>query len=222
MTSKVTARLACLAVLAMATAARAAKCTCEPPSEAAKAVGWWDESPPRSVPAREGDSDALTRELAMSETDLKAMLRENAVKNAVLLMFANLGAMQLLENYLCSLSEQGINRYLIYAMDVESHVAFQSRGWRSYFNPRLTETLNITKTTAAKQLKNHRPEFLTLMTAKLQIVQDVLRLGYDVLLTDVDIVFHKNVIPEVLEKCKHKDMCFMHDGQGRGRVAGKC
>jgi hypothetical protein len=99
-------------------------------------------------------------------------------------------------------------------MDVESHMEFQSRGWQSYFNPRLTETLNITKTTVAKQLKNHRPEFLTLMTAKLQIVQDVLLLGYDVLLTDVDIVFHKNVIPEVLEKCK--DMCFMHDGQGRG------
>lgn len=51
------------------------------------------------------------------------------------------------------------------------------------------------------------------MTAKLQIVQDVLRLGYDVLLTDVDIVFHKNVIPEVLEKCK--DMCFMHDGPSK-------
>jgi len=46
-----------------------------------------------------------------------------------------------------------------------------------------------------KQLKNHRPEFLNLMTAKLQIVQDVLRLGFDVLLTDVDIVFHNNVIP---------------------------
>jgi len=50
------------------------------------------------------------------EKDLKAMLGKNSVKNSILLMFANLGAMQLLENYLCSLSEQGINKYLIYAM----------------------------------------------------------------------------------------------------------
>ena len=44
------------------------------------------------------------------------LLEKNAVKNTILLMFANLGAMQLLENFLCSLTEVGINRYLIYAM----------------------------------------------------------------------------------------------------------
>lgn len=129
--------------------AHAAKCTCAPPSDAAKAVGWWSDTPPVvrvEVPKRtpdgggggggglgsdeasvdnavdRADTEALTRQLTMDENDLKGMLRENAVQNAILLMFANLGALQLLENYLCSLSEQGINKYLIYAMDVESHM----------------------------------------------------------------------------------------------------
>jgi hypothetical protein len=53
----------------------------------------------------DSDADALTRELTMAESDLKALLGKNAVKNVILLMFANLGALQLLENYMCSLSE---------------------------------------------------------------------------------------------------------------------
>jgi hypothetical protein len=66
------------------------------------------------------------------------------------------------ENYLCSLTEVGINRYLIYAMDVESHQEFQSRGWQSYFNPKLTETLNITKTT--KDATTGRPDDVRSLT----------------------------------------------------------
>ena len=123
MTSNV--RILAVVLLAMMhPVVRAAKCSCVPPSEAAKALGWWDDAAPRIVPKRDGDADVLTRELSMDEDDLRAILAKNAVQNSILLMFANLGALQLLENYLCSLSEQGINKYLIYAMDVESHMVW--------------------------------------------------------------------------------------------------
>jgi hypothetical protein len=51
-------------------------------------------------PSQEGDSDELTRQLAMSEPDLVQLLEKNAVKKTILLMFANLGAMQLLAGML--------------------------------------------------------------------------------------------------------------------------
>ena len=78
----------------MTTPAHAAKCACTPPTEEAKAVGWWNDAPPDAVPkphatsAAPGDgdgsgsggvdSDALTRKLAMNEEDLKALLDKNA------------------------------------------------------------------------------------------------------------------------------------------------
>jgi hypothetical protein len=54
MTSKAAALLAFLVVAALVVApAHAAKCTCEPPTEEAKAVGWWDDAPPNVVPKRD-------------------------------------------------------------------------------------------------------------------------------------------------------------------------
>lgn len=191
-------RAACAALL-VAAASSSGKCSCEPPGGVEAAAARSEYWAPKAL-GGQGES-------------LAELAEALAIDGTLVLMMANAGALPMLENHACSLARNGVSKYLVFATAPAARDLFVERGFHAYYDAAPLAGLNLT----AESARNHKPDFLALMLAKLAILGDVLRLGYDVLLTDVDIVWFENLLPRLHAECRVDgvDMCLMHDGPSK-------
>ena len=150
-----------------------------------------------------------------SPEEALSFLRSRAVtgstgRKAVVLVMANWGNRNLVDNLLCSSHDASIAKYPLFASDPESFRLFRQHGSSgAFYNPSVfqadlpPQALEIS--TGAKDLG----AWSALLRARVNAVRYALDAGLDVLFTDADVVFHRNVIPELQKVTEAKDALFM-------------
>ena len=156
-----------------------------------------------------------THTAAPSPEEALSFLQSRAVtgntgRKAVVLVMANWGNRNLVDNLLCSLHAASIDKYLLFASDPQSFRLFRQHGYSgAFYDPSVFQV----------DLPSHALEISTgakavgawsaLLRARVNTVRYVLDAGLDVLFTDADVVFHRNVVPELQEATEAKDALFM-------------
>lgn len=124
------------------------------------------------------------------ELALEAASSSNKV---VLVMMTNAGELDLVDNFLCSLRMSGVNKYLIFATDAAALAMMKERrynAWdgRSIVGKGLDSSDSNFRSSAWKQL----------VRAKLKVAEQVLRAGYHIFFSDVDVVALENFLPSLV------------------------
>ena len=115
-----------------------------------------------------------------------------AKDKTIILIPANLGYIQFALNLVCSLRRLKIRHYALLAMDNEVLREFQKRRLPVYVDPDLPFV-------TSKSAQWAEANFHKLVCTKLVPVINLLKLGYNVLFTDADIVWRRDPFPFVKE-----------------------
>jgi len=146
--------------------------------------------------------------------DLGKLLAGGARNNVVLVMMANRGYNDLLNNWIRSCDVNGIDVRswaVLFAADEESAANADRMGFRTYLDP---DSYGKQPREAVKVFGD--ADFRKLMFQKTAIVQDVLELGYDVLFQDVDMVWFKDPMDYFHRtELQEWDASFMYDGHNQ-------
>ncbi len=144
--------------------------------------------------------------------ELGALLARGARNNVVLVMMVNRGYKDLFNNWIRSCDINGIEvRFwsILFAVDEEAAANGEGQGFRTYLD---AISYGDQPCDAVKVFGDR--DFRRLMFQKTAIVHDVLSLGYDVLLQDVDMIWRKDPLPYLLDAAAlDLDARFMFDGR---------
>jgi hypothetical protein len=119
------------------------------------------------------------------------MLHHRAEKKTILLLGVNGGYVHMLENMVCRLQELGINNYIVAAFDKESYEYCLSK-----VIPSITAFNHTLSITSAADFGSK--EFRALTKLKSLQVLKILKAGFNVIWSDVDIFFKKNPVEHLL------------------------
>ena len=135
-----------------------------------------------------------TKPLPENPSTIQAALGAASSSNkVVLVMMTNAGEMDLVDNFLCSLRMFGVNKYLIFATDTEALVMMKQRGYNAW------DGRSIVGKNLDKKDSNFRSgAWKQLVRAKMKVAEQVLRAGYHIFFSDVDVVALENFLPSLV------------------------
>jgi hypothetical protein len=199
-----------LAALASGNDAVVAAAASSPAVAASSASSASPSSPsPSPAPTANAASDAPAP-APHSAAHLGRLVKERAKDNTVLLVGGNIGFLQLLKNMVCRLRELQIENFVVAAFD-EDVLAYCVRQQLPAFlaaNER-DEPANVTHASASID----QPEFAPVTKLKSIQVLRVLRLGVDVVLSDLDAFFLENPLPFLRALPPSVDIAALSDGR---------
>eukprot|EP00951_Prasinocladus_malaysianus_P008672 scaffold63090_cov37-Prasinocladus_malaysianus.AAC.1 len=127
-----------------------------------------------------------TREEAARFLDSRAVMNGRTQ----LVVMANRGNQDLVDNLLCSLRATAVNKYLLFASDAESFQFFRDRGYSgAFFDPSVLPTRISPNAVEIQQGPEQAQAWAALLRARVNVVRYILGFGHDVLFTDADVVF---------------------------------
>jgi Nucleotide-diphospho-sugar transferase len=143
---------------------------------------------------------------------LEPLLHAIAVNNTVVVMVTNFGQSELLLNFHCSTQARHVNvsNVLVVALDEATRDVATRIGYTVFYDEAL---FGHVPSAAAEYYAS--PTFTMAVMAKVQAVQMVNLLGFDVLFQDVDLVWYKNPLPFFLNtsgRFSSHDVVFQEDG----------
>lgn len=131
----------------------------------------------------------------------RATFASHAVNNTVVIVPANLGMMNWVDNLICSLRSTSFDPQSIvfWALDTDVQEVLAHRGFATYHDPSLyAVTSNENKhgnTAAYKKMMQERPKFY----------MDVLSTGFDILMLDADTVFWQSPL-SIMPTTEERDL----------------
>eukprot|EP00854_Cymbomonas_tetramitiformis_P015044 gene15044-17778_t len=152
---------------------------------------------------------------AERSTNLKAALRKQAIGSAVVVMMVNDGEIDLLENLLCSMRLNGVNKYLVFALTTSAYTKLRNAGIK-VFNVKTIPGIGekMEEFNGPQTFKSSG--FKVVSRLKVTVFQAVVSLKFSLFFQDVDVIWTENVIPEVLKVAT--PMTFMKDADEFSRV----
>jgi hypothetical protein len=135
-----------------------------------------------------------TTPLPETSPTLEAALEAASSSNKVtLVMMTNEGEMDLVDNFLCSLRMFGVNKYLIFATDTGALAMMKERGYHVW------DGRSIVGKGLDKNDSNFRSSgWKHLVRAKMKVAEQVLRAGFHLFFSDVDVVALENFLPSLV------------------------
>lgn len=185
----------------------------------AKTNGVNDFLPPSQKHIEQSISHLTTyfKNLDSSLQQLKPLLQTIATpRKSVTVMIVNFGQSELLVNFVCAARSRNldISSLLVFATDMETKELAESLELTVFFDE--PNFGNMPKQ-AAKQYGDRF--FTSMMLAKVYCVHMVSKLHYNVLFSDVDIVWYKNPISYFESNHEDFEMLFQDDGAHSVRYA---
>ncbi|GJQ12037.1 hypothetical protein GpartN1_g3828.t1 [Galdieria partita] len=125
---------------------------------------------------------------------LEHLLERNAINNSVILVAMNYGYRSFLMNFVCNLRQLGLfpGNLIVAALDEDMYRFAFTRGLPVYFENTVYSKEDAASVVAASYGSD---SFKKLTKMKSRVVLRILKLGYDVIWTDCDIVWFRNPIP---------------------------
>lgn len=111
--------------------------------------------------------------------NLQHLIAALQVDNTIVIVFANQGYLPVLNNWLYAIDQLGVSNYLVVALDDKLYANMASRGI-----PVLLRTCN--------------PALESLWVHRLQVIQEILNVGFNVLHSDADAVWLKNPLEKYI------------------------
>lgn len=138
-------------------------------------------------------SDFWTTEALPEPSTLEGALKAaSSSNNVVLVMMTNAGEMDLVDNFLCSLRMIGVNKYLIFGTDVGALQMMKERGYHAWDGRSI-----VGKGLDAKDSNFRSSAWKQLVRAKMKVADIVLRAGFHLFFSDVDVVALENFLPSI-------------------------
>eukprot|EP00193_Tetraselmis_chui_P002733 CAMPEP_0177762980 /NCGR_PEP_ID=MMETSP0491_2-20121128/6629_1 /TAXON_ID=63592 /ORGANISM="Tetraselmis chuii, Strain PLY429" /LENGTH=247 /DNA_ID=CAMNT_0019279061 /DNA_START=183 /DNA_END=924 /DNA_ORIENTATION=- len=174
--------------------------------------------PPGEVP-KPGRYSAGSLRLSRSLDSANGFLRDRTIgKRAVLLVMANRGNSGLVDNLLCSLTAVGIKHYVLFASDPESYRYYHIRGYSgAFYDSTVFKHALPPEALEIQDGPEKASAWADLLRARLGAVAYVLNKGFNVLFTDADVVFNRDVTRELEGLSRKVDAVFMWDGPTSGK-----
>uniref|UniRef100_A0A061RCR6 Glycosyl transferase family gt77 hemi-cellulose cell wall biosynthesis n=1 Tax=Tetraselmis sp. GSL018 TaxID=582737 RepID=A0A061RCR6_9CHLO len=157
------------------------------------------------------------------EEDFNLFLAKQSIPSAhgqptVVVVVANKGHAELVNNLICSLNSTGITKYVLFASDSESYKFYRSTGYVGvWYEPTLFAEDTPADAIDFSKGKEHLRRWTTFNRQRAKVARYVVERGYDILFTDADVVFHRNVVPELQYKSRFVSALFLWDGPTSGR-----
>lgn len=139
---------------------------------------------PVTVPS-EGEEPAFGMPLTIRSVSEKV-----AIDNTIIVTALNFGYLEMMMNWVCNMRRLHITNYVIAALDEDLYKYAFLRGLPVYFEDSIVSGRGLPLSDAAYG----SDEFKELTKMKSRVVLQFLKLGYDTLWTDTDIVWFKNPI----------------------------
>lgn len=116
-----------------------------------------------------------------------------AIDNTIIITALNYGYKDMMMNWICNMRRLGITNFIIAALDADLYRYAFVRGLPVYYD----NTVLSGHSLSLKDTTYGSPEFKELTKMKSRVVLQFLKLGYDALWTDTDIVWFKNPIEDL-------------------------
>ena len=135
----------------------------------------------------------------------RSELRRRTISNSLILVtLTNEGYLHYTRNLLTSLEKVGLGgQMLVFCIDNASCLALRSEGFLAY---------RVNYNNAASDFQEyHQGEFRAVVATKFCVIHELLKLGFDVLFSDGDIVFLDNPVPQMCLNLKKADLVIQND-----------
>jgi len=155
--------------------------------------------------------------LKSTKQNLSEIIKNIAINNTVIVVTANMGQSELLMNLICSSRRRGLDtkNLLVFPTDVHTKELAESLGLTTFYDDHLMRF--IPKEESARYGDR---TFALIMIAKVVCVQLVNELGYDLLFTDIDVVFYRDPMEYFRNPTLGNfDVYFQDDGSRQERYA---
>eukprot|EP01006_Ploeotia_vitrea_P037310 TRINITY_DN66116_c7_g2_i1.p1 TRINITY_DN66116_c7_g2~~TRINITY_DN66116_c7_g2_i1.p1 ORF type:complete len:474 (+),score=227.89 TRINITY_DN66116_c7_g2_i1:47-1468(+) len=150
--------------------------------------------------------------------ELKRLLEKKQQNNAVLLLAGNIGYIQLLENMICRLKSLQLNNYLVAAFDSAIYEYCRENGIATFLAEDSSGALPLNISRAATFIG--QPKFAALTKLKSIQVLRVLKAGYDVLFSDLDVYFMSNPLHTLQSTSRSTDILVASDRKHDAELLG--
>lgn len=162
----------------------------------------------KSHPVASFGTHAVTGSIHDLERLLRAVTNNSAHGNLVIAVAVNYAYRKLALNFVCNLKRLHLTNYIILAMDKAVYHYLAGRRAQVFFYddaPRVSRRLLSESDTSAHESPRDKEDvfgtasFIETSRRKSLLVLKVLRLGYSVIFSDVDVVWIQNPVPHLLE-----------------------
>lgn len=116
-----------------------------------------------------------------------------AIDNTVIITALNYGYRNVMMNWVCNMRRLGITNFIIAALDEDLYRFAFVRGLPTYYD----DAVLSGRAVKLQDASYGSPEFKELTKMKSRVVLEFLKLGYDTLWSDTDIVWFKNPIEDL-------------------------
>jgi len=160
---------------------------------------------------------SLRADLHDERSEGRAFFERHAMGSTLVVMMCNGAQTQFVDNLVCSLRQNEIDRFVIFATGPEAYRAFKARGYPVYYNPDVVgEDLPENSVGAAGGAVEGKL-WRRLLRARLDVALFVLNMGMNIMFLDTDVVVETNVLPEMESLARGVDGVFLWDGPTSGR-----
>ena len=131
--------------------------------------------------------------------------------NTIIVMVCNYGQSELLLNFICNANSKhlDLSNVLLFATDQETYDMATSLGLTSFYHPNMFGLNDSTKSMPKQAAKRYADKnFMSMMAAKVFVVQMISMLGYNLLFQDVDVIWYQHPLQWFEEQEKSRNLLF--------------
>lgn len=129
---------------------------------------------------------------------LSSIAERIAIDDTIILTAASFGFRDILMNWICNMRRLKITNFAVAALDADIYRFAFVRGLPIYLDDGMDansrEGLNSSAAVLLRETTYGSPEFFQLASLKSRIIIDVLKMGYDVVWSDTDVIWFRNPI----------------------------
>lgn len=127
---------------------------------------------------------------------LEDALEAVAMNGTVIVSAVNYGYRHIMMNWVCHMRRLSMSNFIIAALDEDTYRFALSHGIATYFEDSFDK--HVETHLLGEQGEYGSVQFKRLTKMKTRVVARILRMGYDVVWSDTDIMFFRNPLPELL------------------------
>mmetsp|Transcript_20280 Transcript_20280/g.41434 ORF Transcript_20280/g.41434 Transcript_20280/m.41434 type:complete len:652 (-) Transcript_20280:1308-3263(-) len=182
------------------------------------AAGRMEFTPPKDYHVK--DHQDILRTYLNNADDIKNRLKSILSKmktHTVVVLTCNFGQSELLMNFACSARSRGfdLSNILVFPTDFDTKELAEGMGFTTFYEEKIMASIPKAEANAYGD-----KIFTRVMFAKVVCVQLVNELGYDLLFSDVDVVWYRNPVDYFHERSLDGfDVFFQDDGSRQERYA---